>query len=116
MYVRVPTFDIGPDRIEDAIRHFQDVSLPQLEEFEGFHSAAMLVDRKKGIVQIIAYYDTEEAITSTADGAKRLRDEFLKGVPGGKLVALDIYEVAVEVGERELVGVRRSGACGSGGC
>jgi hypothetical protein len=116
MYARVPTFDVGTDNIEAAIRHFNDVSVPQLEEFEGFQSATMLVDRKKGIVRIIALYDSEQSIASTDAGAKHLRGEFLESIKDVRLVSLEIYEVAVQVGQAEFAGVSSSNSCLGGGC
>jgi heme-degrading monooxygenase HmoA len=96
MYARVPTFKIGADNIESAMRQFEDVSLPQLRKLPGFKGATMLVNREKGMFQIVAYWDSREALDSSAEATRALREEAAKKL-NAELVSLEIWEVAVDV-------------------
>jgi hypothetical protein len=98
MYVRMPTFEVVPDKIEASIHYFQETSLPQLQKLTGFEGATMLVDRDKGIVRILTYYISREALESSTEVAKRLRAEFVESHEGAKVVSVEAYEVAVQVG------------------
>lgn len=95
MYVRMPTFDVGPGNIEASIDYFRKMSLPQLQKLTGFEGATMLVDRGNGMVRILTHYSSQEALESSSEVAKRLRNEFVESHEGAKVVSVEVYEVAV---------------------
>jgi hypothetical protein len=96
MYVRMPTFDVGPTNIDASIRYFQEKSLPQLQKLTGFEGATMLVDRHKGIVRILTHYSSRDALAASSEAAKRLRTEFVESHEGANVVSVEEYEVAVQ--------------------
>ena len=96
MYARVPTFKIGAQDIDASIRHFEENSLPQLRKIAGFKGATVLVSRETGMLRIVAYWESREALESSFGPTKALRAEYVDKL-GGELVSLEEFEVAEQV-------------------
>src|SRR5882757_1059439 len=60
--VRATWVKIDPDQIDRGIDFYKATILPALEEFEGFCSASLLVDRASGRGVSLATYDSVEAM------------------------------------------------------
>jgi hypothetical protein len=96
MYARVPTFKIGAESIDAAVRHFKDVTVPELRKLPGFEGATMLVSREKGMARAIVCWDSRQTLDSSFEPTKGLRAEYTEKF-GAELVSLEEFEVAVEV-------------------
>ena len=48
MYARVTTLEGSPDKMDDATRHVQEQTLPQLQQMDGFKGFVTLADRQSG--------------------------------------------------------------------
>ncbi len=96
MYARVPTFKIGAQHMDASIRHFEETSLPQLRKLAGFKGATVLASRETGILRVIAYWDTQEALESSFEPTRAVRAQYTDKF-GAELVSLEVFEVAVQV-------------------
>jgi hypothetical protein len=56
----------------------------------------MLVSRETGLVRTVVYWDSREALESSFEPTKTLRAQYLDEF-GAELVALEEFEVAVQV-------------------
>lgn len=77
MYARVTTIEGSPDRMDDAKRHTQEQTLPQLQKMDGFKGFVALGDRHSGKLLGVAFWESEEALRA-AENNKYLE----KGRPG----------------------------------
>jgi hypothetical protein len=63
-----------PDEVEATLDFFRDTVMTRLEEFEGFCSASMLVDRATGQCCGTARFDSREDLEATREMAQGMRD------------------------------------------
>ena len=97
MYARVPTFKVSAQNIDASIRYFEETTLVQLQKIPGFKGGTMLVSRDNGIVRIIAFWESREALDSSFEPTKALRAAYTDKF-GAELASLEVFEVAVQTG------------------
>jgi heme-degrading monooxygenase HmoA len=73
MYARVTTIEGAPGKIDDAERHMQEQTLPQLQQMEGFKGFLALGDRQSGKVIGVAFWESEEALRATEQAVSGVR-------------------------------------------
>jgi quinol monooxygenase YgiN len=95
MYARIPTFKITPDRIDEAVQQFKEVSLPGLQKLAGFKGANVLVDRKNGMFRVIAFWQDLQALEGSRDAVKPIREGVAQKV-GAEIVSVEEWEVALD--------------------
>ena len=94
MYARVNTIEGSPDRIDDATRHIQEQTMPQLRQMEGFEGFVALGDRQSGKVIGVAFWESEEALRATEEALSSVRSGAAEAA-GGTLTSVERYEVLV---------------------
>src|SRR4028119_595969 len=82
MYARVTTIQGSPGKVDDATRHTQEQTLPQLQKMEGFKGFIALGDRQSGKVLGVAFWESEEALRATDEAASSVRSG-AAGAAGG---------------------------------
>ena len=73
MYARLTTIEGSPDRMDDAERHIQEQTLPQLQKMEGFQGFVSMGDRQSGKVIGVAFWESEEALRASAEAVSSVR-------------------------------------------
>jgi hypothetical protein len=58
MHARVTTIQGSPDKMDDATRHVQEQSLPQLRQMEGFEGFVSLGDRQRGKLIGVVFWES----------------------------------------------------------
>jgi hypothetical protein len=67
-------FEGPPDMLDEGVRHAREVILPQAKEMDpGFKGIIALTDHQSGKMLGITFWESEEALRATEEGAKRLR-------------------------------------------
>ncbi len=94
MYARVTTIEGSPDKMDDATRHIQDQTLPQLQQMDGFKGFAALADRHSGKVLGVAFWESEEALRATEEAVSSVRSGAAEAA-GGTVAGVEHYEVVV---------------------
>jgi len=69
--------------------------LAQLQKIPGFKGGTMLVSRDRGIIRIVAFWESREALDSSFEPTKALRAAYADKF-GAELVSLEEFEVAVQ--------------------
>ena len=93
MYARVNTIEGSPDRMDDATRHIQEQTMPQLRQMEGFEGFVVaLGDRQSGRVLGVAFWESEEALRATEEALSGVRSGAAEAA-GGTLASVERYEV-----------------------
>jgi heme-degrading monooxygenase HmoA len=76
MHARMSIFEGRPDKIDEALRQAREGVLPQAKEMDpGFKGIIALADRQSGKMLGITFWESEEAMRATEEGANRLRAE-----------------------------------------
>ena len=94
MHARVTTIKGSPDRMDDAERHIQEQTLPQLEKMEGFKGFVALGDRQSGKVLGVAFWESEEALRATEQAVSSVRSRAAEA-SSGTVAGVEQYEVFV---------------------
>ena len=94
MYARVTTIEGAPDRMDDAKRHTQEQTLPQLQKMDGFKGFVALGDRQSGKLVGVAFWESEEALRATDEAVSSVRSGVAEAT-GGTVASVENYEVLV---------------------
>ena len=94
MYARVNTIEGSPDKIEEATRHIQEQTMPQLRQMEGFEGFVALGDRQSGKLLGVAFWESEEALRATEGALSSVRSGAAEAA-GRPLASVEQYEVLV---------------------
>jgi heme-degrading monooxygenase HmoA len=94
MHVRLTTIEGSPDRMDEATRHVQEQTLPQLRQMDGFKGFVALGDRQSGKLVGVAFWEDEEALRATEGAVSGVRSGTAEAV-GGSVASVEEYEVVV---------------------
>lgn len=85
---RVTWLKVPRHEIDHQVDVFRSTLLPQLEVIPGFCSASLLVNRETGRATSTVTYDSHEAMETSRDEARRLREQTLR------TIAAEIHDIA----------------------
>ncbi len=94
MYARLTTIEGAPDKMDEATRHVQEQTLPQLQQMDGFKGFVALGDRNSGRLVGVTFWEDEEALQATEQEASGVRSGAAEAV-GGTVANVEQYEVVV---------------------
>ena len=94
MHVRVTTIQGAPGKMDDAGRHLQEQTLPQLQNMEGFQGFVALGDRQSGKMLGVAFWESEEALRATEGAVSSVRSGAAEAADG-IVAGVEEYEVLV---------------------
>ncbi len=94
MYARLTTIEGAPDKMDEATRHVQEQTLPQLQKMDGFKGFVALGDRNSGRLLGVTFWEDEEALQATEQEASGVRSGAAEAV-GGTVASVEQYEVVV---------------------
>jgi heme-degrading monooxygenase HmoA len=80
--------------MDDAKRHTQEQTLPQLQKMEGFKGFVALGDRNSGKVLGVAFWESEEALRATDEAVSSVRSGAAEA-SGGTVASVEEFEVFV---------------------
>jgi heme-degrading monooxygenase HmoA len=94
VYARLTTIEGLPDKMDDATRHVQEQTLPQLRQMDGFEGFVALGDRQSGRLLGVTFWESEEALRATEGAVSSVRSGAAEAV-GGTVASVEQYEVVV---------------------
>jgi heme-degrading monooxygenase HmoA len=95
MHARMSIFEGSPDMIDESLRQAREVILPQAKEGDpGFKGIIALTDRQSGKMVGITFWESEEAMRATEEGASQRREESAEA-GGGTVAGVERYEVGL---------------------
>jgi heme-degrading monooxygenase HmoA len=97
MHARMTTFaGLPPERVEPAIREFQEGQLPLLEQQAGFQGVFVLVNRSQGRAAALTLWETEEQMKASDKIADQARDSAVATTRPAREPIVDRFEVVVQ--------------------
>jgi hypothetical protein len=97
MYARMTTFaGLPPERVDPAIREFQEGQLPLLEQEDGFQGVLVLVNRGQGRAAALTLWETEAHMRASEKIADRARDSAVATTRPAREPIVDRFEVVVQ--------------------
>jgi len=92
--VRAVRVQVEPERIDHGVDLYRMVLLPQMEEFPGFSSASLWVDRTSGHAVSSVTFDSHEAMRRTRNLAAVVRERGTQEA-SGEVLDVDEFELAL---------------------
>jgi heme-degrading monooxygenase HmoA len=90
LVARVGRYEGDPQRIEDGIRFLAENDISQMA---GNRGAVALVDRASGRVLTLTFWDSDQAVTSSAGAASSLREQIARAFGAPAAGAAETYDV-----------------------
>ena len=75
MFARTAKFQFKTEKLDEAIKLYQDGNIPAVKAQKGFHSIYLLVDRATGNSLSVAFWDSKEDMMATEE--KGLTQEWI---------------------------------------
>ena len=95
MHARVTRFKGEPARIDEGIRNIKENVVPNAKKLAGFKNGYWLVDRKTGEGFGVTFFESEEALQSSEEAAKKMREQAASTV-GNQITGVERYEVVAQ--------------------
>ena len=92
--VRAVRVQVGRERVDHGVDLYRMVLLPQIEEFPGFCSASLWVDRVTGHAVSSVTFDSREAMRRTRSLAAVVREGATREA-SGEVLEVDEFELAL---------------------
>jgi heme-degrading monooxygenase HmoA len=96
MHARSGSFEVAPERLDDAIARFEQELIPRYREQSGYKGFSLLVDRESGKVHGLSFWDSEADLQATDDLGEEAREAFREwsGAEGG--IVRKVWEVPID--------------------
>jgi heme-degrading monooxygenase HmoA len=105
VYARTTTIEAKTSSIDAGIAHIRETVMPALEGFEGYIGLSLLVDRSTGRCITTSAWESEEAMRSSTQAVREIRDR-----------AAQIFGGTADVDEWEIAVLHREHQSGEGAC
>jgi heme-degrading monooxygenase HmoA len=99
MLARVARYEVGSDRIQDAIDAFGDAG-KEIERLDGFAGGYVLVDHEDGRTMTLTLWENDAALEQSEAVARSARNKASEDV-GGSVLSVEKFEVAHELDARK---------------
>ena len=71
MHVRIGTFEVAPEGLAAVVAFFRDQIVPAFSKHEGFLGYEAYVDRERGRLVGISFWETRAALDASVETARR---------------------------------------------
>ena len=96
MQARVARYEVGSDRIQDAIDSFGEAG-KEIEGLDGFAGGYILVDHEDGRTMTITLWENDAALEESEKVARSARNKASEDA-GGSVLSVEKFEVTHELG------------------
>jgi heme-degrading monooxygenase HmoA len=96
MHARLSRFaGLDPERIDEAVRQFEEAGLGDLAQLPGFRGITVCVNRKSGQAAAITLWETEGDMKRSEELAIKARERAVATAGPSREPIVDVYEVVV---------------------
>jgi heme-degrading monooxygenase HmoA len=93
MYARISTYESGyPEDYDAGLASLREEVMTQIQGMPGYRGALSLIERSTGQSVSITFWDDEDALAATRQGAERIR-ESAAATSGSRVLSTVEYEV-----------------------
>jgi hypothetical protein len=98
MFAWMSTIEWDPQRMDEAVRHFREHRLPEIQKAAGFKKAFLMTDRHKGQMVVLNLFETEKDAQAFAEGRKKAlsKGQGPQEAGGSKPLNSAIMEIAIQ--------------------
>ncbi|GAC1673670.1 MAG: hypothetical protein PVS3B2_15900 [Candidatus Dormibacteraceae bacterium] len=95
MFLRATRIQTPPDKVNEAIKNFENNVLKGLRSAPGNQGAALLVNRQTGAALGITYWESSKALGASEHIGTQSRTQVTKHVPGTQIVNVERGELMI---------------------
>jgi heme-degrading monooxygenase HmoA len=95
VYARSTTIQAQPSSIDAGIAHIRDAVMPRLHEVDGCVGLSLLADQQTGRCIVTTAWETEEAMSASAERIRPIRDQAAQAFGGTGSQPVEEWEIAV---------------------
>jgi heme-degrading monooxygenase HmoA len=95
MHARSAVIDMSIDKLDDAVRFWQDEQIPKYREQPGYQGFTLLVNRQSGKALGVSFWESEDALRTSDELGKRARAGLAQAGDGREQPRED-WEVAID--------------------
>lgn len=92
MHARASSMSGDPAKVENTSQMLENELYAQLEQIDGFKGVVALGQRDTGKSLVLTFWDSEEAMTASAERANQMRSAAAQEL-GASTPQVDMYEV-----------------------
>ena len=96
MHARSGAFHLSTDRVDDAIKAFEDEYLSQYQQQDGYKGFTLLADRESGRLMGISFWESESDLHAADDLGTRARDDIQQRGEGQSDIERVDWEVVLD--------------------
>jgi heme-degrading monooxygenase HmoA len=96
MHARSGSFDVSPEKLDDAIAAFEREQVPIYREQPGYEGFTMLVDRDSGKVHGLSFWKTEEDMRASEELSTQARQSFKDAAGAEGEIVPKVWEVPID--------------------
>src|SRR5712664_1458144 len=95
MFLRATRVQTPPDKVNEAIKNFENNILKGLRAAPGNQGASLLVNRHTGAGMGITYWESAKALAASEQIGTQSRTQTVKNVPGSQIVNVERAELMI---------------------
>lgn len=95
MHARSAVVEMSADKVDAAIRQFEDELLPRYREISGYKGFTLLVDREGGKALGVSFWESADGIEASDALGTQARSQ-LAETGGGSAQPREVWEVVVD--------------------
>jgi heme-degrading monooxygenase HmoA len=96
MHASVTTFELDPDRLDEAVAQLEEEDLPTFKSIDGFRGFTLLLDRKSGTVVATSYWATQEHMQASEEAMQATRERAAETGNAKGEPEIERFEVALD--------------------
>jgi heme-degrading monooxygenase HmoA len=95
MHARSAVVDVDVDRIDDAVKFWNEEQLPKYRDQSGYKGFTLLVNRENGKMFGVSFWDSEDAVRGSDQMSQRARSGLAEAGRGTEQTR-ENWEVAID--------------------
>lgn len=95
-HARSGSFQLSPDRVDDAIKAFASDQLPRYREQSGYKGFSLLVNRQSGKLLGVSFWKSEDDLEASDELGAEAREGLQHAGGGSGDIVREDWEVAVD--------------------
>ena len=93
MHARMTRIEASPDRLDEMSRNFEQDTLPQVQQLDGFGGYVLLGDRTNGTAIVITFWQSEAALRGSEEAVQGPRRQAAEAAGASSEPTVERFEV-----------------------
>ena len=93
MHARISRLEASAERLDEMARQFEQETLPQLQEIDGFKGYQLLGDRASGTALAMVFWESADAMQASEEVGKAARQQAANLGEARSAPSVERYEV-----------------------